>query len=158
MNQRFDQAILKLYQAFHNGELQPECACHCAVGTILDRGDQWKHFSDDHGSLHLNYIGKVNEAFGKRLNGYLPSELLKIEAAFLKGCGYSLPYRHNGTRPSNTNDKNLHFRGLEAVIAVLCSLDGKTNIMDYTQLFDPANNTNLPESNVNRYNKIPCRN
>ena len=35
-------------------------------------------------------------------------------------------------------DKNVQFQGMEAAIEVLCKLDGKSNIMDYTQLFDPT--------------------
>ena len=138
LSNRFDQAIRKLYEAFHSHSLQPECACQCAVGTISDGKDQWKHFSDDHGSHRLNYVGKVHEAFGRRINGYLPSELLQIEVAFLKGCGYSLPLRHNGRKPNDPSDKNVQFQGMEAAIEVLCKLDGKSNIMDYTQLFDPT--------------------
>lgn len=138
MNNRFDKAIVKLYEAFHGNNLEPECACQCAVGTISDGKDQWKHFSDDHGSLRLNYVGRVHETLGRRINGYLPSELLKIEAAFLQGCGYSLPLRHNGLKPENSSDKNIQFQGLESVIKVLCQLEGKSNMMDYTQLFKPS--------------------
>lgn len=60
---RLERAIQKLYVAFHNNELHPECCKSCAVGNILDRTDAWKHLSDDHGSLHLNYIGNVHQAF-----------------------------------------------------------------------------------------------
>ena len=71
---RLDQAISKLYQAFHNSTLHPECCQQCAVGNILDRKDFWKHLSDDHGSLKLNYLGQVHESLGRRFNGYKPSE------------------------------------------------------------------------------------
>ena len=88
---RLEQAISKLYTAFHNNTLNPECCKSCAVGNILDNTDTWKHLTEGHGSLNLTYVGKVNEAFGRKLNGYSPLELLKIEAAFLSGCGYKLP-------------------------------------------------------------------
>ncbi len=136
---RFEQAITKLYNAFHQGRLQPECACQCAVGNIVDNKDFWKHFSDDHGSLKLNYVGYINQEFGKRFNGYSPSELLQIEAAFLKGCGYSLPLRYNGVKPQRPNDKEIQFEGLSAAIEVLCKLDGLDNIMDYSKLFEFEN-------------------
>ena len=80
---RFSEAVDKLYIAFHNGQLHPEDCSACAVGNILDRRDFWKHLSDEHGSLNLNYIGNFHEIRGKKFNGYSPLELLKIEQTFL---------------------------------------------------------------------------
>ena len=136
---RLENAIQKLYVAFHNNELHPECCKSCAVGNILDRTDAWKHLSDDHGSLHLNYVGKVHQAFGRRFNGYTPLELLHIEATFLKACDYELPFRHNHKRPENPKDKDLLFNGLSEVVRFLCQLDGVPNVMDYTRLFETEN-------------------
>ncbi|MBT8262064.1 MAG: Na(+)-translocating NADH-quinone reductase subunit F [Bacteroidia bacterium] len=133
---RFDQAVQKLYNAFHNNNLHPECAMQCAVGNICDNKDAWKHFSDFHGSLCLNYVGRVHEGFGRRINGYLPSELLKIEAAFLEGCGYVLPLHHSNPKPENPVDKTILFNGLCASVSVLCELDGISNVMDTHVLFD----------------------
>ena len=90
---RFEKAVSKLYDAFNSGSLHPECACQCAVGNICDNKDFWKYFSDEHGSLKLNYVGKVNEAFGRRFNGYTPLELLQIERAFLKGLWLRITYQ-----------------------------------------------------------------
>ena len=132
---RFEEAVTKLYQAFHSGELNPECACQCAVGNICDNSDRWKYLSDDHGSLQLNYVGKVNEAFGRRMNGYLPSELLRIERAFLQGCGFQVPLRHDHFKPVNSLDKEIQFNGLMQAITLMCQMDGIKNITDYTQLF-----------------------
>ena len=64
------------------------CCKHCAVGNILDNMDIWKHLSNYHGSLELNYVGKVHQTLGRKFNGYSPLELLQIEATFLKACGY----------------------------------------------------------------------
>jgi len=135
---RFNLAIRKLYTAFHNDTLYPECCQQCAVGSILDGKDMWKHFSDFHGDLNLNYVGKVHEMIGRKYNGYLPSELLKIECAFLKACEYSLPYNYNGNRPENPQDKDLLFKGLCAVVELLCKLDNIDNVMEYSQLFKPT--------------------
>ena len=88
---RFDNAIRKLYTAFHNDTLHPECCKQCAVGNILDRTDAWKHFSDVHGSTELNYVGIVNQKFGRRFKGYTPLELLEIESVFLIACGFQVP-------------------------------------------------------------------
>jgi hypothetical protein len=74
---RLESAIQKLYIAFHNGTLYPECCKQCAVGNILDRKDFWKHFSEDHGSLKLNYIGTIHQNLGRRYKGYSPEELYR---------------------------------------------------------------------------------
>ena len=133
---RFENAIKKLYLAFHNGYLNPECCQQCAVGNILDKKDFWKHLSDDHGSLKLNYTGIIHQNLGRRFNGYSPLELLQIESEFLKGCGYELPYHHKHKRPTNPTDKNVLFNGLCAVVEILCQFDNIANVMDYSKLFD----------------------
>lgn len=132
---RFDQAIHKLYTAFHRNTLNPECCKQCAVGNLLDQSDAWKHFSEQHGSHHLSYVGQVHEALGRKFNGYRPSELLRIETAFLLGCGFSLPLHHKGDTPKFPTNKDTLFNGLEAAVAELCLLDGRTNMMDCSQLF-----------------------
>jgi hypothetical protein len=137
---RLEQALKKLYVAFHNNTLHPECCRQCAVGNILDNREDWKYLTDHHGSMELNYIGKVHEVLGRKFNGYSPSELLKIEAVFLKACGYRLPLIHSNKNPKNITDKDVLFNGLNEVIKFLCKLDGVKNIMDYTQLFEFTNN------------------
>lgn len=133
---RFDHAIKSLYEGFYNGNLHPEDACRCAVGTICDGWSAWKHFSNDHGALKLNYVGKVHEGLGRRYFGFLPSELLRIEAAFLKGCGYELPLDHRRFRPEDPSDPEVQFKGLCAAIAVLCNLEGRADILPHTMAFD----------------------
>jgi hypothetical protein len=133
---RFDRAIQKLYTAFHNNQLHPECAMQCAVGNICDNKDSWKHLSDEHGSSKLNYVGLVHQRLGRTFGGYSPSEILKIEAAFLRGCGYQLPLQHNHFKPEDPTDSNLLFDGLCAAVGVLCELDGIKDIMDACALFD----------------------
>ncbi|TXD84619.1 Na(+)-translocating NADH-quinone reductase subunit F [Subsaximicrobium wynnwilliamsii] len=139
MSNRLEKAIEKLYVAFHNNTLHPECCKSCAVGNILDNKDSWKHLSDDHGSLQLNYLGKVHQGLGRRFNGYTPQELLQVEASFLAACDYELPFRHNHKKPKNPTDKDLLFKGLCAVISFLCKLDHVPNVMDYTKLFEVEN-------------------
>ena len=140
MSSRLENAIQKLYIAFHDNQLHPECCKSCAVGNILDRTDAWKHLSDTHGSLQLNYVGKVHQSFGRRFNGYTPLELLQIEAIFLNACGYQLPFRYQHKKPNNPEDKELLFKGLCEVIQYLCELDNIPNVMDYTKLFEVENN------------------
>ena len=132
---RLEQALKKLYIAFHNNQLHPECCKQCAVGNILDHNDSWKHLTDIHGSEVLNYVGTVNQNLGKKFNGYSPAELLKIEAVFLKGCGYSGAIDGRNTKPKNPTDKDALFNGLCAVIECLCQLDNLPNVLDYSKFF-----------------------
>jgi hypothetical protein len=97
---------------------------------------RWSSLTDRHGSLELTYVGKVNQAFGKRFNGYTPMELLEIEAVFLKACGYQLPIGPNSTKPIDRFDRDMQFDGLCAVTDFLCQLDGIPNPMAYYHLFD----------------------
>lgn len=130
MTSRLEQALGKLYTAFYEGKLNPECCIACAVGNICNNIDAWKNFTDSHGSLELNYIGKVNEGFGRRLYGYLPSELLEIEAVFLKGCGFETPLTRRSSRPQDPKSQETLFNGMRAVVSYLCQLDGAQDAMD----------------------------
>jgi len=136
---RFELAIKKLYMAFHGNTLNPECCKQCAVGNILDGTDSWKHLSDAHGSIKLNYVGLVHQNLGRTFNGYSPLELLKIEAEFLKACGFALPLHYKNAKPINPTDKDVLFKGLSGVISFLCELDSISNVMDYTKLFEVEN-------------------
>ncbi len=135
LSKRFEDAIKKLYEAFHNNMINTECCKQCAVGNILDNNDSWKHFSDNHGSLLLNYTGAVHQIMGRTFGGYTALELLHIEAVFLKACGYELPIHHKNKKPANPRDKELLFNALSAVIDYLCTLEEIDNIMDYSKLF-----------------------
>lgn len=126
---RFDKALNALYEGFYNGQLHPEDACRCAVGTICGGWSSWRYFSDQHGSLQLNYVGRTHQVLRRRYKGYLPSELLSIEAAFLKGCGYDLPLDSKRKRPGSPADLDLIYSGLLAAIAELCRLEGKTDLL-----------------------------
>ncbi|KAA5824172.1 Na(+)-translocating NADH-quinone reductase subunit F [Algibacter amylolyticus] len=138
---RLESALKKLYTAFHNNTLNPECCRQCAVGNILNNMDFWKHLSDSHGDLALNYVGKIHETLGRKFNGYAPSELLKIEHIFLNACGYKLPLHYRNEKPKNPTDKDVLFNGLTAVITYLCELDEVANVMDYTKLLEIENGT-----------------
>src|SRR5690606_41613530 len=70
---RLENAVKKLYMAFTSGKLYPECCKQCAVGTILDGSDTWKHLSDNHGSLKLNYVGQVHQTRSEEQTSELQS-------------------------------------------------------------------------------------
>ena len=133
---RLEDALIKLYNAFHYNELNPECCSACAVGNILDNHDSWKHLSDDHGSTELSYVGKVHQRLGRKFNGYTPLELLQIEKIFLEACGFVTPLCHYNQKPHNPLDKDNLFNGLCAVVDYLCSLDNINNGMNYTKIFE----------------------
>ena len=132
---RFDIAIQKLYSAFHNNTLNPEDCKQCAVGNILDNISQWEYLSEKHGTTRLSYIGLLNQKLGRRFNGYSPIELLSIERAFLKGCGYLFNSKNRLKKPKNLNDNHVLFNGLCEVVSELCRLDHIENVMDCSALF-----------------------
>lgn len=134
--QRLEMALNKLYTAFYDERLDPENCCHCAVGNICDNADAWKHFTDVHGTVKLNYLGRLHQALGKRINGYAPSELLSIEAVFLKGCGYTLTSNKRLIKPAPSIDRDMIFKGLYATVNYLCKLDGVQNVMEQYKEFD----------------------
>ena len=139
ISKRLEQALIKLYNAYHNNRLDPEDCTACAVGNILDNLDSWKHLSNEHGSLQLNYIGSVHQNLGRKLNGYSPQELLQIEKVFLNACGFKTPLCHYNPKPQNPKSKEVLFNGLSAVVELLCKLDAINNVMDYSKIFEQEN-------------------
>ncbi|CAM1351486.1 Na(+)-translocating NADH-quinone reductase subunit F [Tenacibaculum crassostreae] len=137
---RLEQALIKLYNAFHNDELNPECCSACAVGNILDNQDSWKHLTNGHGSLELSYVGRVHQNLGRKFNGYTPFELLQIEKVFLEACGFMVPLCHYNPKPQNTTNKEILFNALCAVVAYLCKLEDIANVMDYAKVFEYEEN------------------
>lgn len=135
-SKRFDRAIQKLYNAFHEGSLNPECCKQCAVGNICENTDTWRLLTEAHGSTQLSYLGRLNEGFGRRVFGYTPTELLHIEAVFLNACGYELPFTHHSYKPEAPLSKDDLFKGLSATVSFLCKLDGIADVMDCSELFD----------------------
>lgn len=136
---RLEQALVKLYNAFHNNILNPECCSVCAVGNILDNHDSWKHLSNEHGSLELSYIGRIHQQLNRKFNGYSPKELLQIEKIFLETCGFKTPLCYYNPKPVNPRSKETLFKGLSAVVAYLCELDDIPNVMDYSKIFEYEN-------------------
>ena len=133
---RLEQALIKLYNAYHNDRLNPEDCTACAVGNILDNHESWKHLTLQHGSLNLSYVGRVHQNLGRKFNGYTPNEILQIEKVFLEACGFKTPLCHYNKKPHNPTDKDVLFKGLNAVVDYLCKLDNIPNVMDYSKLFE----------------------
>ncbi|MDQ7917697.1 Na(+)-translocating NADH-quinone reductase subunit F [Mesonia sp. MT50] len=131
---RTEDALEKLYTAFHKGKLIPECHSQCAVGNICNNTTAWQHLTEHHGSGKLSYVGIVHERLGRKFFGFSPLELLHIEQEFLSGCGYALPL-HYLRRKNQLHQDNL-FEGLTKVVAYLCQLENIDNVMDCSLLFD----------------------
>ena len=120
---RFDNAVTKLYNAFHNGELNAFDCSKCAVGNICDNESNWQYVIINFKEYDLKYYkGKVKSTIDK--TGYTCMELGMIEDVFLEEHRYFI------------GRKNQQFKGLEAVVKYLCELDGIDNVMDYTKVFD----------------------
>jgi len=133
---RLEHALIKLYNAYHNDQLNPEDCTACAVGNILDNHESWKHLTLQHGSLNLSYVGRVHQNLGRKFNGYTPNEILQIEKVFLEACGFKTPLCHYNKKPHNPTNKDVLFKGLNAVVDYLCKLDSISNVMDYSKLFE----------------------
>lgn len=136
---RLEQALIKLYKAYHSNNLNPEDCAACAVGNILDNHDSWKHLSNQHGSLELSYVGRVHQNLGRKFNGYTPQEILQIEKVFLDACGFKTPLCHYNKKPENPTANEVLFNGLAAVVDLLCALDNIPNVMDFSKLFEQEN-------------------
>ena len=137
---RLENALVKLYTAFHKNTLNPEDCTACAVGNILDNFDSWKHLSNEHGSLQLNYVGSVHQNLGRRFNGYSPMEILQVEKVFLEACGFKTPLCNYNQKPKNPTNKEVLFNALCAVVSLLCELDNIANVLDYSKLFEYEDN------------------
>ena len=129
---RFDNAVIKLYNAYHENRLNANQCTACAVGNICDNNESWKKLVMHHGKREFDfsqYIGNTKKVIDK--TGYSPEELLHIETIFLKKVGY--PRYEKETKEGQ-------FLGLCAVIEYLCELDNIKNVMDYTKLFETEEN------------------
>ena len=120
--ERFDNAVTKLYNAFHNGELEMEDCKKCAVGNIVGHGN-WTCGSP---SAYILDKKPIRDMFIRQNeSGYSKENLAKVEWLFIMA--------HNDW---NDTDKKAQFKGLCAVVEYLCELDGIPNVMDYKSLFE----------------------
>lgn len=125
---RLENAITKLYTAFHEGTLNACDSCACAVGNMCDNNGDWRLHArfDTH---QKNEVISNNYKLPKCIinTGYTANELVNVERLFLESCKFG-----KGT-------KQQQFKGLCAVAEYLCELDNIPNVMDYTKLFETEN-------------------
>jgi hypothetical protein len=141
---RFENAVMKLYKAFHENRLNATDCTACAVGNICDNSDDWKNnfghaLCLDYNNgliLKLEEYPKTKTAYFK--NGYNQDELHNVEKVFLN-------YWLNKPHSSGKTDKDLQFKGLCAVVEYLAELDNIPNPMDYSRLFETQNDKPIYE-------------
>lgn len=132
---RLENAITKLYTAFHEGVLDALDCKMCAVGNICG-GENWDTIPLFARNTIFNISGRewftkeeIDEGMKEiKRSGYSVEEMVKVELIFLNACE-----RLRGT-------KEQQFKGLCAVVEYLCELDNIPNVMDYTKLFETENN------------------
>lgn len=122
--ERFDKAVTKLYNAFHNRTLDAFRCASCAVGQLLE-SSEW---GGGHDFINEKY--RPLEVFCKNNSGYSEEELYFVEKLFMES--------HLCKNSISENEKQ--FNGLCAVIKYLCELDNIPNVMDYTKLFETEYN------------------
>lgn len=145
---RFENAVTKLYKAFHNNELDHTSCSACAVGNIVGNSLWANHtgfvcgheldFIDElrikKDSLYKKVLQEVITAEKVCLKtGYSVDELIRVEQLFMD-CFDGL-YSHEQSE----------FNGLCAVVKYLCQLDNIPNVMDYTILFETKDNKPVKE-------------
>lgn len=137
---RLEKAITKLYNAFHNNELNAFRCAHCAVGNICNNNRSW--IDDLHDSKFRLVVNRdLSEIDFKQLtpsisvleSGYSLYEISKIEKLFIDA------HYDFDIEICDQQKKMAQFKGLCAVVEYLCELDGIPNVMDYTKLFETEN-------------------
>ena len=137
-SKRFENAVSKLYAAFHEDRLNANICAACAVGNICDNEPLWSDMCGGYGitgelGTLKKYIDEEVLDFIKPF-GYSPLELVTIEKVFLNAMGF---YTYEEIKDHKS--KSLQFKGLCAVVEYLCQLEGISNMMDYTSLFETEN-------------------
>lgn len=131
---RFTDATMKLYNAFHKGELRASNCEACAVGNICNNdyawNRNWKTYIDVKGKFFVENRSDIPVECILE-TGYTIQQLQKVESVFLSGFNF--------TENNPDENKESQFKGLCAVIEYLCELDNIPNIMDYTKLFETEN-------------------
>lgn len=131
---RFDEAVTKLYNAFHENRLIGMDCKACAVGNICNNSDEWNN---------ITYKFLLNYNLEDNLNilgfGYSAYELITIEMIFLFGYKEYKGRKKYSNHDNTIIDKEQQFKGLCAVVEYLCELDNIPNVMDYTKLFETEN-------------------
>jgi hypothetical protein len=147
---RFEDAVTKLYTAFHKGELDAMDCKHCAVGNMCDNNSNWINLEKFGFGVESRICNQFNNS-----TGYSKKELATIEYMFIYG-GSSLKFDNTISKyevsegyKTKQEQKELQFKGLCAVVEYLCELDNIPNVMEFTSLFDTENNKAINQLQFN---------
>jgi len=131
---RFENAIMKLYKAFHENTLNSFDCRHCAVGNMCDNNSKWAS-----ARFTVSSVWDYNNEEAKQValkSNYSLKELEFVEKVFIENVPYN--------RQTN---KDAQFKGLCAVVEYLAKLDNIPNPMDYSKLFETQNDKPIYELN-----------
>lgn len=140
-SERFENAVSKLYNAFHEGRLKGMDCEACAVGNICDNNGDWRYMPYYGMSNSWNreiYLETVKKT------GYSDDELVNIERLFMYGVREG-SFKHKWKNNETDETTETQFQGLCAVVEYLCELEGIENIMDYQSLFNPKRELELTQ-------------
>jgi len=124
---RFENALMKLYNAFHENRLNAMDCQACAVGNICNNSSIWRNYASFNTCDFTIEISKRDLPPSIRSFGYSKLEIANIEKIFIESCNFE-----SGT-------KEQQFKGLCEVVEYLAELDNIPNPMDYTKLFETEN-------------------
>lgn len=125
---RLENAITKLYTAFHEGKLNALDCRACAVGNICNNIGGWSQ-----GGLNNRQFKNQHLEIAM----YSSKELSIVETLFMYGVKNI--WKEKEIWYASDNTKETQFKGLCAVVEYLCELDNIPNVMDYTKLFETEN-------------------
>jgi len=114
MTPRLENAVTKLYNAFHANELNGMSCTQCAVGNMCGNSKHWSSIAPT--------------------IGYAMYELKIVESLFM--FGKKKLSEKSKWDVGEYQDKEIHFKGLCAVVKYLCELDNYPNIMEIQFLFE----------------------
>lgn len=128
---RFDRASTRLYNAFHNGELNAYKCEACAVGNMCNGYSAWACYREG------VFGDPINDYHAEKLTGYSAKQLGLIEGEFMSHFQPRYVIHRRGIQnKTNGRDKNTQFKALCGVIKLLCKFDNIPNPMDYTAMFE----------------------
>ena len=139
---RFENAVMKLYNAFHENRLEAYDCTACAVGNICNNTSEWA-------KMTIPY--RENGSFSQEVvEGYSIPELAEIEYRFMFGRNKKHSHlNHLLFKSGEISDfglvKDVQFKGLCAVVEYLAELDNIPNPMDYSKLFETNNDKPIYE-------------
>lgn len=165
---RFENAVSRLYEAFHAGTLESQSCRACAVGNIVGT-QQWISGVDFDNPTEDGFYARglitiqsglshAYKAFSK--SGYSVEELSEVEYIFMRehdASGITMTFEDalydiekygywvaNGVDFDSEDEvrqyfREVQFKSLCKVVEYLSELDGIENPMDYSKLFETEN-------------------